>query len=1304
MINVLKYSVFVFMVYSGLLSALYANSALQRTPSINILSSDENALTIEFTLPDFTVQETRRHSEYNQIIQVPGFSQTADPRAPQLPVTAVTFGIPHDAQPTLRILDKQTGYIPEAFITPAADIELPVSETPWLPDPDRQPVYVYETGEVYQSNSLYPNEPIQLNDPVIMRGQRMSALRIRPFQYNPVSKRVQLIKSAIIRIDFNSALGKRSAALRTAPADTFFRPLYQNTLINYEQAKSFLEPPRALRKQNNGGYFLDQGSEWLKLQVDHNAIYWLEKSDLDAAGFDMTGKDPRNLKLFNKGEEIAIHVHGQDDGSFDSGDYIEFYGDGHKSFYSHTNVYWLTVSGSSGLRMSEKDGAPDASASVLTRGKTRTHFEKDVDYISNFPNSTNEDRWRWDWIAGGYSSYESWTTPIILYNISNIAASDCYFKTWVKGGTLDNNVYPDHHFITYIAPASDPSDKSLVMDHQFDGQVLAVHEESFSQLVLKENNLVVEYFGPGDTGAGLDVLHIMKFQVEYWQDWLAINDSLTIRPQGSGVVECHIKSFQDNSLLLYDVSDSTAPQRVLNADVTADGAVYTLSFQGDVSGNPKYTAITPDKRYKPDSVYMDSNSDWRNTGRQSDYVLIVFDDFAEAVAGFAEFKQQQGYRVHTVKVQDVYDEFNYGLYSDQALKNFFQYAYDFWTTAPAYVLLVGDASWNPRMVNPGKYGSSRSDFVPTHMFETIYQNNESPTDQWYACVDGGDIIPDMMVGRVPSRSLNEARGIMDKLLAYQSDYENSDWNKRLIFATDDNEAEFDFTGNSDALIADNVPGLYRIEKIYLDDYGSASAAKTALLDAWDQGALFVNYQGHGSNQQWANENMLHRTDIPGMRNGSRLPVVLIEACKNGDFVDPRIERTCLAEFFLKERSRGAAGMYTGAGFAFLTPVQTMADEFYHDVLINQQPVWGQSVMTASQVMYSTHPSYWDHVWFYISFGDPSMALHLPAAEHFVSAQYSGTVSMGGEPLAAGSPVTIWNGDNFLQETSVQNDSGRIGPLRIYADNPETATLDGARAGDTLTFKVSMGSDTLNLMPEVVWRPGDKKTVNWTVMTTSVQENTIHTIAYQIHSEQRLQDVFSGDIIPANSRLWVILESEQHVITDRLGFYLNEDPVEFEVVEQTGSKTRLQLNTSGWPDGTYELSLDTPLHLGNEAAKLNKIMFRLESDCALEQVMNVPNPMRDETEFTFVLVNDKSADVTRFDCSQQAADSFACYSPDYCRWVSMRFPGTAGMETAIELRMASICIRLKQKIRMNRCKKPEKSWLPDEKCCFFVKIL
>ena len=119
------------------------------------------------------------------------------------------------------------------------------------------------------------------------------------------------------------------------------------------------------------------GNEWIvptqdyyKMRVADNGIYRITYDDLVNAGLNPALTNPQNFQLYHRGVEIAIHVEGQFPPSFDTGDYIEFYGqrnDGtldeqlykspdimphnYYNLYSDTTAYFLTVGSSPGKRI-----------------------------------------------------------------------------------------------------------------------------------------------------------------------------------------------------------------------------------------------------------------------------------------------------------------------------------------------------------------------------------------------------------------------------------------------------------------------------------------------------------------------------------------------------------------------------------------------------------------------------------------------------------------------------------------------------------------------------------------------------------------------------------------------------------------------------------------------------------------------------------------------------------------------------------------------------------------------------------------
>ena len=110
-----------------------------------------------------------------------------------------------------------------------------------------------------------------------------------------------------------------------------------------------------------------------------------------------------------------------------------------------------------------------------------------------------------------------------------------------------------------------------------------------------------------------------------------------------------------------------------------------------------------------------------------------------------------------IDVEYIYDEFNYGIMSPYAVKNFLKYAYNNWNTAPSFIVLFGDASWDYRKTG---YVSLYDNYVPSFGYPA--------SDNWFVCLDGdNDILPDMYLGRIPVATEKHAEDYLNKILVLE---------------------------------------------------------------------------------------------------------------------------------------------------------------------------------------------------------------------------------------------------------------------------------------------------------------------------------------------------------------------------------------------------------------------------------------------------------------------------------------------------------------------------------------------------------
>ena len=125
-------------------------------------------------------------------------------------------------------------------------------------------------------------------------------------------------------------------------------------------------------------------------------------------------------------------------------------------------------------------------------------------------------------------------------------------------------------------------------------------------------------------------------------------------------------------------------------------------------------ALSDQSVAKPLQVERNHPSTWHSARPGSEVVMISHPLFADALPPLVRLRRAQGKSVALVHIDQLYDEFNFGQPSPYAIRDFLKTATEKWQKKPKYLLLVGDASVDPR----DYLGFGFFDFVPTKLILT----------------------------------------------------------------------------------------------------------------------------------------------------------------------------------------------------------------------------------------------------------------------------------------------------------------------------------------------------------------------------------------------------------------------------------------------------------------------------------------------------------------------------------------------------------------------------------------------------------
>jgi hypothetical protein len=365
-------------------------------------------------------------------------------------------------------------------------------------------------------------------------------------------------------------------------------------------------------------------------------------------------------------------------------------------------------------------------------------------------------------------------------------------------------------------------------------------------------------------------------------------------------------------------------------------------------------ALTEERVKTSEGITTNQPSSWHQERGGYDFVIISHRDFLGSLDPLRKLRESQGLTVALIDVQDVYDEFSFGVKSPKAIKDFLTHAKAKWQKPPRYVLLVGDASYDPR----NYLGLGNFDLVPTKMVDTAYF--ETASDDWFVDFNN-DGLPEMAMGRLPVQTAEEAAIIVSKIVGY----ERSGTKREVLLVSDMKERsdDFDFEKASEE-VRGLLPTSLTVRKIYRSQFSSDAQARQELINGINQGPLLVNFIGHGSIGIW--NGVLTSEDAEYLINRG-LPFFVGMSCLNGHFQD--IYMDSLSEALMKAPGGGAIAVWASSGLTEPDKQAVMNKELIKLLFDGQSLTLGEATAKAKA---SVSDQDIRKTW--ILFGDPTTRL------------------------------------------------------------------------------------------------------------------------------------------------------------------------------------------------------------------------------------------------------------------------------------------------------------------------------------------
>ncbi|MDQ3193508.1 MAG: C25 family cysteine peptidase [Bacteroidota bacterium] len=753
---------------------------------------------------------------------------------------------------------------------------------------------------------------------------------------------------------------------------------------------------------------------YLKMYIADDGIYRIAKSDFTSAGINTAAVDPRTIKVYNKGVQISIFFQGEQDGSFDEADYLDFYGirnyggltntfteeniiayvtDEYFNQYSDTNSYWIDWGGANGLRMQNSNfsaGSPYPQPYFFEK----IHLEKDKIYWigeykdgNDFRDFTNEkflgESWYWSLLGSTQSVTDTFSIPLLYSTPQNASVRIFAYPQNISTGILNEHTLQIKINNTVVASINRNDYSKIDTVVTFSSSLLSG---------TSVNTAAATYTSNG----GFDgYMFFDLFEVQYPKLFKFRNSRASFTLTGTDTTSVKISLSNYDGSGIVNIYDVTRGIKINNFTASAD----TLIFSG--KRNSKFEVVNQNITNKPIRIIQKQVPNYVSNVNGADYLLIYNSLFTSQATQLKNYRESKdNFRVIKAELTDIYDIFNYGLEDPVAIRNFVRHAYANWEIPKLkYLCLFGRGSLDPKKNSPS----------------TVFEKNLIPlkghpsSDNYFSNINNGGFTfyNHVSIGRLPAYTTSEAQSMVDNIITYESQ-PPSDWWKSFTFisgGTSAPEQELLLPLNNDTLINPYIipkPLSANPVRIFRNDLNGAQTYNysDSIKNQINSGTVTVNFMGHAGSQDWE----IGMTDPNVLSNyDGKFPLVFSMTCYTGKVGDPNSRQ--FGEKFMNMTNRGAIGFVGTSGWGFV----------YSQLTLNRWLYYGIAKDTIRRIgdafSYAMNKIKGDSIYFtsrhtincYTLQGDPAAKLVLPKVPEYViknsDYRFSNNLPSVGEPLS-----------------------------------------------------------------------------------------------------------------------------------------------------------------------------------------------------------------------------------------------------------------------------------------------------------------
>ena len=779
---------------------------------------------------------------------------------------------------------------------------------------------------------------------------------------------------------------------------------------------------------------LSNGWNWFKLGIYHSGLYKIDYSYLVNHGI-INGPIPSSqLHLFSNNQGLlntengtyrpddliqqTLHIVDGNDGSFSSGDYILFYHHGSdriekvNSKFRHINHLY---SDSSYCFFGIGTGATNLIDSV---NNLNQNYNQEINEFWDFE-YINEDKLNLlksgaIWLGDVYDLTNQYTYDFPFSNLgdSSFLKLRVVSKSSSTPASFNLSLFGQNRTITINGSGS---------SYLSDAGRAAVVEYPFVNNINSNYQIDLTYNNNGSPSAKGYLDYI---EVNCKRQLIVDNSSFDFKLSSINSVWSKINLQNSNSVQM--IWDITTLNNVKNLVFERVG--NNLFFIDEIDSLKNYIAISGNSFPYPTFVKRVESQNLHGLS-SVDVIIITNSKFSQSASMLKTFHEQEGLSVHVVTDQQIYNEFSSGMRDATALKQFLRMFYvrgsGIPNQIPKYCVLLGDGTYDNR--NILDHGNNLLPVFESQ--ESLSKVNTFATDDFFAILSDGasmrntDLL-NIAIGRLSVSTEQEAMDVVQKIIEYQTidtldlspdcdiNPRNGilgDWRNKVILVSDDEDQNAYF--NDIEIMASKIEQTkptQNIIKIHADAYAQQPSAvgeripdaELAINQRVNDGALLVNYIGHGGETGWAHEQILKVPTIQNWSNISNMPVFMTATCEFGRFDDH--DRVSAGEYVLLNPNGGGVGLYTTTRLVYATPNEWLNRYFYDTVfdLVNYKAQRLGDIYKGTKNKFALNSADQNYRKFAL-LGDPALKLALPEIHVILDSTSTDTIRALDELLIYG---------------------------------------------------------------------------------------------------------------------------------------------------------------------------------------------------------------------------------------------------------------------------------------------------------------